>query len=236
LTASNRKLNKKKIILTLVSVLVLLLGIVALIAGAVIMYLNTTNDSEGYALSNTYHVQTDSNAFVLWVGAPVSEARLKWIVTSTDSDKQVFAGWGAAETVNAYTSNYQYATPAAGWNYHAQAYYAALNITNVDTLNTDKPVMPKPTEIWLDTVTTSTSDSTTLSCSPNNIGDKMGMLVIMNADGSAGVDAQIQLGSRVPMYSWLPYVLISLGIVLLLVGLLLVRHIRKKPNQNSVLS
>ena len=89
------------------------------------MYLNTTNDSEGYALSNTYHIQTDSNAFTLWVGTPVSEARLKWVI-STDSSKEIFAGWGTAQTVNAYTSNYQYATPAFGWNYHAQSIHCRI--------------------------------------------------------------------------------------------------------------
>lgn len=217
--------SKKKILLTIVSVLVLLLGTVALIAGAVIMYLNATNDSEGYALSNTYHIQTDSNAFVLWVGAPVSEARLKWIITSTDSNNDVFAGWGAAGTVNAYTGNYQYATPAAGWNYHARAYEAALNITNVQIVNQNYPVMPLPQGIWLDTATI--VDTSTLYCSPNNSGDKMGMLVIMNTDGSAGVDAEIQLGSRIPMYSWLPYLLIPLGIILLAVGLLLIKRKNK---------
>ncbi len=219
--------SKKKILLTIISILVLLLGIVAMIAGAVIMYLNTTNDSEGYALSNTYHVQTSSNAFVLWVGAPVSEARLKWIVTSTDSGKQVFAGWGAATTVTEFVGNYQFATPAYGWNYHAQAYEASINITNVDIMNSDKPVMPAPTGIWLDTVTT--TRATTLYCSPNAVAnDNMGMLVIMNADGSNGVDAQIQLGSKVPLLGWLPYVLIPVGIVFLVAGLLLVKRVRKK--------
>ena len=164
----------------------LLLGGVAMIAGAVIMYLNTTNDSEGYASSNTYQIQTDSNAFTLWVGTPVSEARLKWIVTSTDSGKEIFAGWGTAQTVNAYTSNYQYATPAFGWNYRAQAYTALLNITNVQIVNPEKPVMPMPTGIFLDTTTT--SSTTTLYCSPSSL-DRTAMIVIMNADGSAGVDA-----------------------------------------------
>jgi hypothetical protein len=222
---ANLNAPKKRILLIIVSVFMLLLGGVALIAGGVITYLNTTNDSEGYALSNIYHIETDSNAFVLWVGAPVSEARLKWVITSTDSNNDVFVGWGAAGTVNAYTGNYQYATPAAGWNYHAQAYEAELNIDNVQIINENYPVMPLPQGIWLDTATV--VDTLTLYCSPNNSDDKMGMLVIMNADGSAGVDAEIQLGSRIPMYSWLPYVLIPVGLLFLIAGLLLVKRVHK---------
>jgi hypothetical protein len=219
----NLNASKKRILLIIVSVLILLLGGVALVAGGVIMYLNTTNDFEGYALSNTYHIETDSNAFALWVGAPVSEARLKWVI-STDSSKEVFAGWGAMETVNAYTGNYQYASPALGWNYHAQAYLASLNITNLEIINTQYPIMPMPTGIFLDTVTT--SSVATLYCSPSSLG-RTGMIVVMNADASKGIDAEIQLGSRIPMYSWLPYVLIPVGLAFLIAGLLLVKRIHK---------
>jgi len=222
---ANLNASKKRISLIIVSVLMVLLGGVALIAGGVIMYLNSGNDSEGYTLSNTYHIQTDSNVFALWVGAPVSEARLKWVI-STNSNKEVFAGWGAMETVNAYTGNYQYATPASGWSYHAKAYEASLNITNVEIINTQYPVMPMPTSgIFLDTITT--SNAATLYCSPSSLG-KTGMIVIMNADASQGIDTEIQLGSRIPMYSWLPYVLIVVGIMFLIAGLLLVKRVKNK--------
>jgi hypothetical protein len=216
--------SKKKKLLTVTSILILLLGAVTVLAGAVIIYLNTGNDAEGYALSNTYHIETDSNVFTLWVGAPVSEARLKWII-STDASKEIFAGWGTAQTVNAYTGNYQYAAPAYGWNYHARAYEASLNITNVQTVNPEKPVMPMPSGIFIDTVTT--TSSTTLYCTPSS-QDRTAMIVIMNSDGSAGVDATIQLGSNVPLLGWLPYVLIIVGIVILVAGLLLVKRVQKQ--------
>jgi hypothetical protein len=209
---------KKRILLIALSILMLVFGGVSLIAGGVIMYLNTGNDSEGYALSNTYHIQTDSNVFTLWVGKPVSEVNLKWVI-STDSNKELFAGWGTAQTVNAYTNNYQYAGPAYGWNYHARAYEALLNITNVQIMGTDKPVMPMPPEgLFLDTVKTTTQ--TTLYCNPSSL-DNTATIVVMNSDASNGVDAEIQLGSRIPLFSWLPYVLIPVGIVFLVAGLLL---------------
>jgi hypothetical protein len=215
--------SKKKTLLTITSILILLLGAVTVLAGAVIMYLNTGNDAEGYALSNTYHIQTDSNVFTLWVGAPVSEARLKWII-STDASKEIFAGWGTAQTVNAYTANYQYTMPY-GWNYHAHAYEASLNITNVQIVNPEKPVMPMPSGIFLDTVTT--SSSTTLYCNPSS-QDRTAMIVIMNSDASKGIDATIQMGSRIALYGWLPYVLIPAGIMILVAGLLLVKRVQKQ--------
>lgn len=203
----------------------LALGGVSLIAGGVIMYLNTGNDAEGYALSNTCHIQTDSNVFTLWVGAPVSESRLKWIIT-TDAEKEIFAGWGTAETVNAYTSSYQYAAPAYGWNYRARAYEAEINITNVQIVSPERPVMPMPSEnLFVETVKTSTS--TTLYCTPYSF-DRTVIIVIMNSDASNGIDATIQLGSKIALYSWLPYVLLPAGLVLLIVGLLMLRKFRKQ--------
>jgi hypothetical protein len=156
----------------------------------------------------------------------VSEARLKWVI-STDSGNEVFAGWGAMETVTAYTGNYQYATPASGWSYHARAYEASINITDVEIMNTQYPVMPMPSsELFLDTL--KTSSAATLYCSPNSLG-RTGMLVVMNADASNGVDAEIQLGSRIPLYGTLPYVLLPVGVVLLFIGVLLVVKTRKTP-------
>ncbi|MCW4001437.1 MAG: hypothetical protein NWE93_14485 [Candidatus Bathyarchaeota archaeon] len=207
----------------------------ALVAGAAILYLNAGNDFEGYALSENYTIDTPASAFLLWVGSPVSEARLKWIVTSIEPNQSVFAGWGAASTVNAYTGNYQYATPESGWGYTARAYYAALNISKLHVVNQNSPPLVPPQEpLWLNTATT--SSSTTLYCDPNNEGDKMSMLVIMNADGSSGIKAEIQLGSRIPLYGWLPFVLIPVGLILLILGLLVFRKSKKRVPKSPAAS
>jgi hypothetical protein len=50
------------------------------------------------------------------------------------------------------------------------------------------------------------------------------ILVIMNADGSSNVDADIQLGFKVPLFGWLPYLLLALGIIMLVVGWFLFRY------------
>jgi len=86
--------------------------------------------------------------------------------------------------------------------------------------------MPMPSSgLFLDTVTT--SNVATLYCSPSSLS-RTGMIVVMNADASKGLDAEIQLGSRIPMYSWLPYVLVTVGIVFLLAGILLVKRVGKQ--------
>jgi hypothetical protein len=224
------KASKKKILLTVISIFILLIGAVTMFAGAVIMYLNTTNDAEGYALSNTYHIQTHSNAYVLWVGSPVSEAQLKWSITAPEG-KEVFAGWGDSSTVKTFVDNYQYATPI-GWNYRARAYEASINITTVEVFNANKPIMPTPPNIWLDSVTT--SSTTTIYCNPKAISnDNTGMLVIMNTDNSNCLDAQIQLGSKIAILSWLPYALLPLGLMLSITGVFMFKKVRKTANTTN---
>jgi hypothetical protein len=230
LAASNSK--GKKTFLVIFSVLLLIFGVVSAVAGAAFMYLNSGNDSEGYAVSKPYTISTSSNVFVLWVGSPTSEAQLKWIITSANS-KEVSAGWGAQSAVESYVEQYRFATPIYGWNYHASAYTASLNITSVEVTNQDKPAFVQaPDSLWLNHV--STSGSTTMYCTPINSADNngMGMLVITNADGSNGVNATIQLGSKIAVYGYLPYLLIPICVVLLIIGLLLFKRARKQQPKN----
>jgi len=55
----------------------------------------------------------------------------------------------------------------------------------------------------------------------------MKMIVLMNADGSKEVNADLQLGFKVPILTWLPYILIPLGIVLSISGFALLSKRRK---------
>jgi hypothetical protein len=220
--------NRKKIFV-LFSVLLLIFGVLSAVAGTVFIYLNSGNDSEGYAISNQYTISTSSNAFVLWVGSPTSEAQLKWIITSVNS-KEVVADWGPQSTVGNYVDQYSFETPMHGWNYRASAYIALLNITSVEVNNQGKPAFVRaPDSMWLNHV--STSDSTTLYCTKINSAnnDGLGMLVITNVDGSKGVDATIQLGSKIAVYGWLPYLLIPVGVALLIIGLLIFKRSKKQP-------
>jgi hypothetical protein len=47
--------------------------------------------------------------------------------------------------------------------------------------------------------------------------------VITNPDGSRGVAANIALGFNIPVFDWLAYALIPVGIIIFACGILLVR-------------
>ncbi len=213
---------KKKLI---VSILLLLLALVALISSSVILYLASGNDSEGYAISESYKIDSSSNAFALWLSSPVNSAQLKWIVTSDDPSKEVFVGWGAETAVELYLTSFEYET-AHQWHYYARAFSASLSIQSTMKINSGKPAsLPGAQNIWTDKVTT--NSSVTLHLSPVDSSESSGVLVIMNADGSSGVNATVKFGSKLTIYSMLPFVLIPVGVVLLIAGLLLLKKNRK---------
>jgi hypothetical protein len=46
----------------------------------------------------------------------------------------------------------------------------------------------------------------------------------MNSDGSRNIEADIQLGFTVPIFSWLPFVLIPFGVIFCLAAIFVIRQ------------
>jgi hypothetical protein len=234
----NKVGRRKKVAFIVAAVLLCAFGLIALVGGAYITYLNVGTDAEGYAISQNYPVQTSSSAFALWV-APMritgafswlgnsNIAATKWIVTTPNIGQEVFVGWAKASDVETYLSGFSYESPQS-WQWHTEPYAPEINIPSTTTYNQGIPaVLPAQESFWTKTATT--TNSTTIYWNPTwNASNGMKVVVIMNADGSSGVHANIQFGFKVPILSWLPYLLIPLGIVLLALGLLMIKK-RKKP-------
>ncbi len=216
------------------SVLLFALGVAALTGGAILLYYNIGTDSEGYAMSPVYEVRTSSNAFALWV-APMKGtsfdwlgkdniAQTKWVVKAVGAGKQVFAGWAEASDGANYLGHFTYETPDQNWYWHINPYYAKIDIVSTKIVGQGSPIRaPSAESFWLDS--DSASDVSTVYWNPSweqNAGMKM--IILMNADGSSGVNADLQLGFKVPILTWLPYLLLSLGIVFCLGGYLLFRR------------
>ncbi len=231
--------KRKKILVLTFSILLFILGIAAIAGGAAVLYYNAGTDSEGYAISSVYEVRSSANAFVLWV-APLQSrssfswlgeeniAQTKWIVSAVDASKQVFAGWAEASDGAAYVDQFRYETPDQGWHWWVEAYYAEIGVPSTNIVHQGVPARtPAAESFWLDSVVT--IDKATIYWDPTweqNAGMKM--IIIMNADGSSGVSANLQLGYKVPILTWLPYLLIPLGILLCFGGYLLFRRRKRE--------
>jgi hypothetical protein len=235
----NKVGKKKRVLIILVSILLFIIGAAALLGGAAVLYFNMGTDNEGYALSEKYEIKTSANAFALWV-APLritgsfswlgydNIAATKWVVTASEPGQEIFAGWAKASNIEPYVSKFSYESPDFFWSWRTIPYAPEIDIPSTSILNQGNPARPPAQEgFWLKTATT--TNSTAIYWDPIWDSNKgMNVIVIMNSDASSGINADIQLGYKVPILTWLPYLLIPLGIILLVFGLLLFKR-RKKP-------
>jgi len=231
--------TKKKIAFLLVGILLLLVGIIALTGGAAILYFNTKTDSEGYAISDVYQVRSSANAFAVWVAPKqISSteswlgidniAQTKWIVKANDPSQEVFAGWTKATSGEPYLRGIKFESPDQFWHWITGPYRAEIVIPSTAIQNQGTPSRPPVDEsFWIK----STTSSATTTLYWDTVWDSdtgMDILILMNADGSSGVNADLQLGFKVPILGWLPYLLVPAGILFCLGGFLVIRR-RKKP-------
>jgi hypothetical protein len=196
-------------------------------------------DSQGYALSEKYPIETQSNAFALWV-APMritgifsaldssNIAATKWVVTASEPTKEIFVGWAKASDVESYLGKFSYETPDNEWHWRTSPYAPEIDVPSTAIYNQGTPARP-PVEESFWTTTATTTNSAEIKWEPVWDSSKgMNVIVVMNADGSSTINADIQLGFKVPILSWLPYLLIPLGILFLVLGLLLFKRRKRQ--------
>lgn len=217
--------SKKQRNLTLVIALLLLgFGLASLIGGATIGVLNLSNtDSEGYSLSPTYQVNTSDSTYAFVLGfLPYSQnsALTKWVVTPTGTDQTLFVGWAKINDALDYLEGTQFSSPSY-WDWDYGAYSSGLNIPSFITINGEAvSSLPSSKSFWLDSDTSNQAITLNFDTTWDpTLGNRS--LVIMNADGSPNVRADLQFGSKILVFSWLPYILVPTGSIMCIVGVLL---------------
>jgi len=207
-------------------------GVALLASGGIIAVLNQiATDKEGYSLSNPYHVKSSTYAFMLGLSPdsdPQDTALTKWVVTSTNSNKELFVGWAWISNAEKYVSGMQFESPYPGYHWDYGPYSSMLNISTTQAWPGGAPsILPTKENFWIDSAQTNGSATVHYERNWDNstLGDKA--LIIMNSDGAPNVQADIQLGTKVPILGWLPIVMIPLGLVLCIAGALLFLRKRK---------
>jgi hypothetical protein len=157
-----------------------------------------------------------------WV--PTTLPRQKWVVASNDPVKTLFVGSATESDSDTYIGTFSYLEPYMTWHWTTHAYYSNLKIPITHVAGEGAPTQPPPDEdFWITTAFTSGSTPTVLKFNPvweSNLGRHM--LVVMNADGSSEAQASLQLGFKVPILGWLPYLFIPQGALLCFGGVFLI--------------
>lgn len=227
--SNEEKLESRKSskILLISGVLLILLSLPLLGFGTYYFLRNQETDSESYALSNISRITTPTYGYVIGPQGQnqssnneVFMAReLRWTVKNNNPEKELFIGLCWVDSGYSYLKSFQSVVPM-DWTYHYESYKVTISLPNDFWPSgvENAPIKPPGQEtFWLKS--DRGKDSMEVSWSA---GTGKYYLFIMNADGSSGIDADINLGYRVGLYTWLPYVLIPLGIIFLIIGILVV--------------
>jgi hypothetical protein len=219
-------MKARSIALVVTGTLATLLAVGLLAGGGLALWGNAQKDSDGYLSTDTHQFEAGTRALatenldidldggdVIMDTGDLGKVRLQ--VESRD-DKPVFVGIARTSDVDDYLAGVSHTT-----------------LTDVSTSPFDadyddhsghrRPAAPADSQIWA--ASEQGSGQQTLNW---EIHDGDWSFVVMNADGSAGVDADISTGAKVPFLNELGWTALGSGSFVLVVGIaLLVLGIRR---------
>jgi hypothetical protein len=215
----------RRVVAVVIGVILGLISLVVLAAGASLLWFHQTQRQGGYLTSSasTFHASgyaLASKDIELMAGGPqslIGTVRVR--VTSADPQKPVFVGIARAAAADTYLARVQHDTVTGrsgdGFQYEQHAGAA--------------PATP-PTRARIWTAQTTGTGVQTLEWP---LREGRWTLVVMNADGSANLTVRADAGATVPALTWTAVALLIIGAVLLAIAVILVAvpiwHASREP-------
>lgn len=218
---SRRPLGGGQIAMIVIGSVVALLGLATLLGGIAVAGAGHSRDADGFLTAGPATVATDSYALTVPdVGVDVrgpDQAYAREILgtvriraTAADPAKPVFVGIAPTRDVDAYLDGVGHAD------------ISDIEVDPVEVKYDPReggPPAAAPTEQTFWDASDSGTGTRTMEW---ELATGDWTVVVMNADGSSGVRADLDLGGELPGLRWVTAALITLGAVLLLGGALLV--------------
>lgn len=220
-----------KIILLVFGVIVILISTGMLFAGGSLMWLDRTHiDSEGFISSNSVHIERDSHAIVTGpiIIDQVALDVLNWMGiatgfgvegTNNSPSKGIFIGVAEQVDVGVYLNDVEYdelTLSDRGWLSFDEETY--INHSGDST-----PATPTSQTFWV--VSAHGAGVQTMQWE-TEVGSHS--IVLMNDDGSAGVDLNAVYKVKIPsVFGWSVGFLIGGTVVLIIGGLMIYLAVRK---------
>jgi hypothetical protein len=211
-------MNKgSRIALAITGAIASLIAVALVAGGALALYGDSQKDNDGYLRTDTGHFTADTRALATdnldvdlgdadWLAQSDDLGRVEVTAQSRDG-KPVFVGIARTSDVERYLAGVPYTT---------------VNDIDVDPFSADyerhsghrHPVTPENAGIWVE----SSQGSGKQSIDPKlDNGDYS--VVVMNADGSLGVDADVSAGAKIPFLDELGWSAIGSGAFALILGI-----------------
>jgi hypothetical protein len=225
-------MNGSRIALTITGALASLLAVALLAGGAFALWGDSQKDDDGYLRTDTERFHASTRALATdnldvdlgdadWVAQSNDLGRINVTAESRDG-KPLFVGIARTSDV--------------------EDYLAGVPYTTVDDLETSPfeadytrhagnrhPASPEHAGIWQES-----SQGTGRQAIDWEIDDGDWSVVVMNADGSLGVDADVRAGANIPFLDELGWSAIGSGAFALVVGLGLIGLAVRRPRTAQV--
>jgi hypothetical protein len=215
-----------------------LIGLVAvalLIGGGALLWGNSQKDDDGYVSTARHGLHTSAYALTTdnldidldgagWVLDTDHLGHVRVQATSRN-DKPVFVGIAPTRDVSAYLAKTAHSSVAD----IEDGPFSSFHVTYRDHGGDVQPVAPAQQRFWA-----ASAQGTGAPAMTWKVRDGDYSIVIMNADGSAGVDAGVRAGADVPFLATAGWITLGGGLVLLAAaGGLLYLGIRKPPRSGA---
>jgi hypothetical protein len=230
--SEEQKMNGRRIALVVTGALASLFAAGLLSIGGLALWGDSQKDSDGYLSTDTHQFEAGTRALATenldidldgagWIMDTDDLGKVRLQVESRD-DKPVFVGIARTSDVEDYLAGVSHSTLTEVDTSPFEADYA-------DHAGNRRPVAPADSNIWV--ASEHGSGKQTLNW---RIDDGDYSVVVMNADGSAGVDTDVSTGAKVPFLDELGWTAIGSGSFVLIMGVaLLVMGIRRPGNPSG---
>jgi hypothetical protein len=223
-TATRR--SKGRTALMAAGAIVLVLGALVIAAGGAALW-QTGNSDGGYFSSGVHRFDTTSHAIVT-EGFRVDSDVPRWLIgrtriTATSSDgKPVFIGVARKRDIDAYLAN-------VSRSQIRNLEYGPFAVDYANLGGTASPARPVSRSIWA--ASTSGTGEQQLSW---RLRSGEWRVVLMNADGSSGVSADVKVGGRINHVVPVALGVTGVGLLILLLGVAVVFAGRGRYRQPAV--
>jgi hypothetical protein len=233
-TSERPPIGPGRVLAIVLAAVVVLLSVVALGIGSALLWVDSSQtDANGYYTSSAHEFTTDSHAIVAnGLDANTGDldfllgsdrlAAIRLTTTSTNGDEAVFVGIADQQEIADYLQDVELAEIR-------DLDFDPFRVTYATLAGNRTPVQPAEAPIWV--ASSTGSDTRTLEWETEP-GDWS--VVVMNADGSAGVSAEVAVAAQAPgIHNIGLGLVIGGGIVLLLAAGGLAYAIRTRPRADT---
>ena len=197
--------------------LLALIALCLLGAGGTALWADLTQRDGGYATTGVHHFSTSGSALASertdlgtswlgWLYSPGILGNVRIRVTPASSSPPLFVGIGDSDEVDHYLSRVKHTVISDFWN------------EKVETVDGGRPrSAPGSQKFWVASASGSGEQSVVW-----NPSDGSWTVVVMAADGRAGIDVGADLGAKVPALLWVAIGVLIAGAIFLAGGGLLI--------------